>query len=83
MLLEGIHLLLVNLGLLELEIVRSLCHKVPVMLYHFICPTFQEAHDFLYLGIVLLDRDFADTAAGTSVDMEVQTWPEFAAQHTV
>ena len=55
MLLEGIGLLLVNLGLLELEIVRSLCHKMPVMLYHLTCPAFQEAHDFLYLGIVLLD----------------------------
>ena len=55
MLLEGIHLLLVNLGLLEFEIVRSLCHEASVMLDHLTCPAFQEAHDFLYLGIVLLD----------------------------
>ena len=83
MLLERVCLLLVNLGLLELETVRGIAHEMAVMLDYLIDTALQKAYDFLDSRIVFGCGNLARTAACASSDMKIQTGPVSAAEYGV
>ena len=75
MLLERLHLLLIDLGLLEVHRLGSGNHLGLVMLDYIASAASQEFYNFLDIVIVFLLRDAAGTAAKAFLDMEVETWP--------
>ena len=80
MLLKRNHLLLIDLGLLEIHLGGSSGHEFLVVLDHLPASTLQKPDNLLYILIILLLRNSADAAAQALVDMIVQAWTELSMQ---
>ena len=83
MLLERQHLLLIDLGLLEVHPLRSFGHQALIMLDDLSASAFEELYDLLYIFIVFLLRNASDAASKALPDMKIETRTELSTQNRI
>ena len=83
MLFERLHLLLEDLGLLEVHTLRGLLHESLIMLYDLAASSPEQLHDLLDVLVIFLLRNTSYTAASALLYMEIQARAELAAKDCV
>ena len=78
--LDGLHLLLVFIRLLEIEVFRRLHHQTAVVLDDFTASATQQPYYFLDIVLILLLRNSPDAAASAFPDVKVQAGTELVPQ---
>ena len=83
MVLQRLHLLLIDLSLLELQSCSGFSHQLLIMLYDFPSATFEQRYDLLDILIVFLLGNAADAASEALLYMEVCTRTYLVAQNHI
>ena len=83
MALQGIHLVFIQLGLLELKTFCGLGHQGLVVAYDFIYAPAEQTGDFIDVGIVLLTGNSTYAAALATAYVQVEAGTELVPEHGI
>ena len=82
-LLQRLHLVLIDLRLFELHPLGSLGHQRLVVLDNLASAAFQQRHDLLYVLVIFLLRDTSHAASLAFLDVEIQARTDLSSQDDI